>query len=288
MGSRGAISRVQRGSGLKGLELREDGRKRNSIFEFRVPMVQRCFSSFTGMHTTPEQWGQAARGFAQAGLGLRSCAVHAAAAYLASVGSSLKGCAEIYPAFSATAVKASQGLLGAWHSWQGATAQAQSLEAVLSSYLSQQLDAAGWDAQLRQASAVAKASLQSEAGLGARAFLNAVPCGGTRMEPAGFFACVLEWLTRLKMAGAPVATACWIAGTTTLACVWREGSALSATMLCAMWFTAGRSEQAFNQSRRPQAFCSHSVLRIAKRPGAAPQMSTFPPWRGVLLHWISP
>ena len=64
-------------------------------------MVRRCFSGLTGIHATAAQWGQAARGFAQAGLGSRSCATHAPAAYLASLGSCLAGCAELDPAFTA-------------------------------------------------------------------------------------------------------------------------------------------------------------------------------------------
>ena len=136
---------------------------------------------------------QAARGFAQAGLGLRSCTSHAPAAFLASVGACLEGCAELDTAFSVAAVKASAAVVGAWQAWQTAAREDQplSLEAALASTqwtLSQQVDAASWSAQLRSASLCAQAVLQSEAGVGARSFLCAAPSGRTRMEPAVFAA----------------------------------------------------------------------------------------------------
>ena len=76
---------------------------------------------------------------------------------------------------------------------------------------------------MSQASLGTQAALWSEAGLGARAFLNAVPSGPTRMEPAVFAA---ELRTRL---GVPEATDdCWCPRCdgvldTTLECVWRGG-----------------------------------------------------------------
>ena len=45
-------------------------------------LVQECFSSLSGFHLEPDQWAQATRGLAQAGLGLRSTRVHAPGAYL--------------------------------------------------------------------------------------------------------------------------------------------------------------------------------------------------------------
>ena len=54
--------------------------------------------------------------------------------------------------------------------------------------LSERLDNASWQVQLTQASLVEKAVLHSEAGLGGRAFLAAVPSGRTRLEPAVFSA----------------------------------------------------------------------------------------------------
>ena len=50
--------------------------------------------------------------------------------------------------------------------------------------LSQLLDQAVWDTQLAQATASERAVLHPEAGLGARAFLAALPSGCTRVESA--------------------------------------------------------------------------------------------------------
>ena len=55
-------------------------------------LVRRCFGSLTGIYASAGSWRQAARGFAQAGLGLRSCAAHAPATYLASAGSFSRVC----------------------------------------------------------------------------------------------------------------------------------------------------------------------------------------------------
>ena len=68
--------------------------------------VRRCFAGFTGIHPTAEQWRQAELGLAQAGLGLRSAAAHAPAAYLASLGASLSACAELDRSFAAAPVVA--------------------------------------------------------------------------------------------------------------------------------------------------------------------------------------
>ena len=63
-------------------------------------LVQKCFSSFTGLHLAPAQWQQAARGLGHAGLGLRSVAAHAPAAYLASVGGCAVQCGELDSAYT--------------------------------------------------------------------------------------------------------------------------------------------------------------------------------------------
>ena len=116
-------------------------------------MVRRCFSGLTGIHATAAQWGQAARGFAQAGLGLRSCATHAPAAYLASLGSCLAGCAELDPAFTAAAAQASRAVvetLQALNSNLPAN-ETVTLDTALSSTqhaLSQRVDLAAWASSL--------------------------------------------------------------------------------------------------------------------------------------------
>ena len=52
--------------------------------------------------------------------------------------------------------------------------------------LSQRLDNAGWQEQLGNATIAGRATLLSEASVGGRAFLAAIPSGRTRMEPAAF------------------------------------------------------------------------------------------------------
>ena len=65
--------------------------------------------------------------------------------------------------------------------------------------LSHTLDAAGWEEQLANASLTGRATLLSEASVGGRAFLSAVPSGRTQMEPAVF---VTEVRARLRVADA--------------------------------------------------------------------------------------
>ena len=151
-------------------------------------LVQESFSSLSGLHLEPAQWEQATRGFAQAGLGLRSTRAHAPAAYLASVGASSRQCQELDPGYwvdhsgdVAAALAELNAVLGPDQQLTvpGALALAQS-------ELSRHVDAAGWASQLNSASVVDKATLLSEATPGARAFLTCVPSGRTQMEPAVF------------------------------------------------------------------------------------------------------
>ncbi|CAE7610039.1 unnamed protein product [Symbiodinium natans] len=153
-------------------------------------LVQRCFGDLTGIHLTDDQWRQASRGVAQAGLGLRSCLAHAPAAYLASLGASMAACADIDHTFSGPRVQASPAVAGALRALcNNLPADAQmSLDAALAARqrdLSERLDRADWQAHLAKASLVERAVLRSEAGLGARAFLAAIPSGRTRMERPG-------------------------------------------------------------------------------------------------------
>ncbi|CAE7213826.1 ANK1 [Symbiodinium sp. CCMP2592] len=143
----------------------------------------------TGLHLTEQQWSQASGGFAHAGLGLRSCARHALAAYLASFGASLDGCRELGPQFNAADVLASPEVLAALEAFNAQLPPAQRLTvaAALALKLSQLLDQAAWDT-LAPATPSERAVLRSEAGLGARAFLAALPSGRTRMEKASFVA----------------------------------------------------------------------------------------------------
>ena len=61
--------------------------------------IRDAFCSLTGFYPTDEEWKQATRGFAQGGLGLRSAARHAPAAYLASFAATQAGCRELDPRY---------------------------------------------------------------------------------------------------------------------------------------------------------------------------------------------
>ena len=67
-------------------------------------LVRSCFSSLTGLHLDAGQWEQAGLGFALGGLGLRSTALDAPAAYLASVGGCMDLCSQVDGHFSTAAV----------------------------------------------------------------------------------------------------------------------------------------------------------------------------------------
>ncbi|CAE7231032.1 mdlA [Symbiodinium natans] len=115
-------------------------------------LVRRCLGGLTGIHVTAEQWLQASRGLAHAGLGLRSCSAHAPAAYLASVGASLEHCSDLDPNFSKEAVQTSNHVVGAFHLFQNAVgSRVATLAAALQSKqrdLSQLLDSTCFAAQL--------------------------------------------------------------------------------------------------------------------------------------------
>ena len=228
-------------------------------------LVHRCFSSFTGLHLTDEQWQQATRGLRHAGLGLRSVHSHAPAAFLASLG----GCA---------------------HKCQLPQAAHVTLSAALGKRqadLSHLLDAAGWEAQLASSSAMAKAGLLSEAEPGGRAFLTALPAGRTRMEPAHF---VSEVRARL---GVPDAshdawTLCWTGIRSTPACVWPVASATRDTTACAILCTAGLRRPASNQRGNELGFCCRRALMMLHRPGADLLTCTCLPSMGGQPHLTSP
>ena len=71
--------------------------------------------------------------------------------------------------------------------------------------LSQMIDLAAWETQLAQSTITGRATLLSEASVGGRAFLNAVPSGRTQMEPAAFLS---ELRVRLQVPDAASDTWC--------------------------------------------------------------------------------
>ena len=124
-------------------------------------LVQTCFSTFSGLHLEPGQWGQAARGLSHAGLGLRSARQHAAGAYLSSVGGCADLCGDLDRGYwldhsgdIAAALSELNAALPPNQLLGAAAALAQSQK-----QLSNLVDEAGWALQLDGASAVQKATL---------------------------------------------------------------------------------------------------------------------------------
>ena len=164
-------------------------------------MVRRSFGDFTGLHPTSSQWQQAALGLAHGGLGLRSTADHAPAAFLASWASTLPSAGELDVTFQVDEATQCRHVTAAFASFSMAVGPGtvMDMDMVLTSKqrkLSDLLDSASWHGHLGQAGVTEKATLLSEASLGGRAFLNAVPAGKTRMEPALF---ISELRARLQI-----------------------------------------------------------------------------------------
>ena len=76
-------------------------------------MVCRSFGDLTGLHPTGMQWQQASLGLGHAGLGLRSTAKHASAAYLASLGEASTAAQDLDTAFSAEDLRSSHDVRAA-------------------------------------------------------------------------------------------------------------------------------------------------------------------------------
>ena len=163
-------------------------------------LVWSSFAGITGLHLDAAQLRQAARAFAHAGLGLRSAARDAFAAYLASVGGCAKACQKLDPAYGSAPLANDPYVLQALAGHnallsEGALAPEAALAAKQKA-LTALADAASWREQLAASSVVGRAVLHSEAEPGARAFLAASPSGRTRMDSAIF---VAELRQRLGM-----------------------------------------------------------------------------------------
>ena len=162
-------------------------------------LVCSSLAGLTGFHLDAAQLRQAARAFAHAGLGLRSAARDAFAAYLASVGGCADACRELDPAYSSAPLATDPYVLQALSGHNALLSEALTPEAALSAKqktLTALADEASWREQLAACSVVARAVLLSEAEPGARAFLAASPVGRTRMDSAIF---VAELRQRLGM-----------------------------------------------------------------------------------------
>ena len=139
--------------------------------------VHECLVQLTGFPLGQTSLQQAARGLSWAGLGLRSTARHAAGAYL---GGCLIG--GLDPLFSSHLVADLDGALQLYNGASGRVLTKDAALALTQKQLSHQFDSASWDSQFSIASVAGRAILLSETEPGARAFLNAVPHGRTRME----------------------------------------------------------------------------------------------------------
>ena len=141
------------------------------------------------------QWEQVTRGFAQAGLSLRSTSSDASAAYLASVGGCAPQCQQMDTSFEPPSL--SPHVVGALAAYNQTAGGAVSMEMALASRqrtLVAQADMQAWKLQLEASCPTRKVLLLSEAEPGGRAFLAAVPAGPKRMEPAVFTAELRHWL----------------------------------------------------------------------------------------------
>ncbi|CAE7316738.1 unnamed protein product [Symbiodinium sp. CCMP2592] len=154
-------------------------------------LVQACFASLTGLHLDAAQWEQAGLNFAQAGLGLRSTALDAPAAYLASVGGSAQLCSRVDAEFCLGAVPGRvdvQQALADLNQHAAGPLTASTALMLKQKALTAGLDEFRWQRRLANCHLAAQAVLRSEAEPGARAFLAATPHGRRRMEPAAFVA----------------------------------------------------------------------------------------------------
>lgn len=187
-------------------------------------MVRRSFGDLTGLHPTGMQWQQASLGLGHAGLGLRSTAKHASAAYLASLGEASTAAQDLDTAFSAEDLRSSHDVRAALAALNANLHPQDQISFEAASHskqhdLSLKLDLAGWQEQLGQATIVGQATLQSEGCLGARAFLAAILyrlAGGAWNLPLLLQNYALVWAFRMQTT--PVAMGSWTCKTTTQGC----------------------------------------------------------------------
>ena len=167
-------------------------------------LVRSCFSSLTGLHLDTGQWEQAGLGFALGGLGLRSTALDAPAAYL---GGCMDLCSQVDGHVSTAAVPTRPDVQQALAELRHAAAPLTAPTALMLKQkpLTAGLDNNCWEMRLAASTAAAQAVPRSEAEPGARAFLAAVPNGRKRMEPAVF---VAELRQRLGLPDAVLDASC--------------------------------------------------------------------------------
>ena len=153
--------------------------------------VRETFGLMTGLAPTDSEWDQAARGMAHAGLALRQTALHAPAAYMASLGASSDLARALDAEFSTDTPHMARALTA--YNNLVPEPQRLSAEAALVAKrrdLSAAVDHAGHETRLSTACMEDQATLRSECEPGARALWQAVPnrALGLAMEPAEFVA----------------------------------------------------------------------------------------------------
>ena len=107
----------------------------------------------TGLHPTGMQWQQASLGLGHAGLGLRSTAKHASAAYLPSLGDTSTAAQDLDTAFSAEDLRSSHDVREALAALNANLHPQDQISFEAASHskqhdLSLKLDLAGWQEQL--------------------------------------------------------------------------------------------------------------------------------------------
>jgi hypothetical protein len=174
--------------------------------------VRSAFIAITGLRPSEAQWGQASRGFAFGGLGLRSSSRHAHAAYTASRSQTLDLCRELDDEFawegSDSATLLAQGLAALNHELPAQSRIApESPTALRQQDLSKSLDSQDHAEFFGHLQADDRAAINSEMLCGASDFLEAVPSlkAGLAMAPEEF---VSELRTRLLMDQFPEDTWC--------------------------------------------------------------------------------
>ena len=163
--------------------------------------MREAFTSVSGKRFDDEAWSQAALGLKHAGLGLRSTARHAPAAYLASRLSTRELCAQVDPEFAWEATAPDSGPRVAKEMLNAVLPPAQQVPLEddaprRQQALSSALDAAALQERLDRACPADSAAIRSELLPGASGFLSAVPSKtlGLAMEPPEF---LVEVCTRL-------------------------------------------------------------------------------------------
>jgi len=143
--------------------------------------VRQTLEGILGTQLSPAQWGQASRGFRHAGLGLRSAARHAPAAYLASAFATREFCHSIDGEFSWNPEDPPASLAEALRLFNAHLSPSEQLNLPSTPRgpsqkdLSRRIDNAAHTAYVRALSLADQQAILSECRIGASGFLTAIP-----------------------------------------------------------------------------------------------------------------